>query len=123
MTAISVREILFDQLAIAQQSANAMRRSDEVILVVGAAGGGGSILIQLAKGMTGVSVIATALREAADMGEQGRLLNRVAELVDQARIQTTLSKNLGPICAANLKAAHAELEGGRAIGKIVLQGF
>jgi NADPH:quinone reductase-like Zn-dependent oxidoreductase len=51
------------------------------------------------------------------------LLNRVSDLVDQGYIQTTVGKNLGTINAGNLKAAHAELESGRSIGKIVLQGF
>jgi len=30
---------------------------------------------------------------------------------------------LGPICADNLKKAHALLESGGAVGKIVLEGF
>jgi len=46
-----------------------------------------------------------------------------ADLVDQGYIQTTVGKNLGAINAENLKAAHQELESGRSIGKIVLQGF
>jgi len=44
-------------------------------------------------------------------------------LVDQGYIQTTVGKNLGTINADNLTAAHEELESGRSIGKIVLQGF
>jgi len=51
------------------------------------------------------------------------LLNRVSDLIDQGYIQTTVGKNLGTINADNLKAAHEELESGRSIGKIVLQGF
>jgi zinc-binding alcohol dehydrogenase family protein len=61
--------------------------------------------------------------KTADMIEQSRLLNRVSDLVDQGYIQTTVGKNLGTINADNLKAAHKELESGRAIGKIVLEGF
>ncbi len=61
--------------------------------------------------------------KAADMDEQGRLLNRVADLIDQGYIQTTLGQNLGAINAENLRAAHQALETGRSIGKIVLQGF
>lgn len=66
---------------------------------------------------------ARSMFQAADMIEQHRLLNRVADLIDQGYIQTTVAKNLGPITAANLRAAHAELEAGKAIGKIVLEGF
>jgi NADPH:quinone reductase-like Zn-dependent oxidoreductase len=60
---------------------------------------------------------------AADMNEQNKLLNRVADLIDQGYIQTTVGQNLGTINAENLKTAHAELESGKSIGKIVLEGF
>jgi zinc-binding alcohol dehydrogenase family protein len=215
LTTITAWEILFEHLAIMQQSPDSTEKSNEVILVIGAAGGVGSILLQLAKAITGATVIATASREssqawvkklradhvvdhtkplqpqiealgigqvthfaslnstdsyfdsytellapfgkiamiddpesldvmklkpksqslhmefmfarsmfkAADMAEQSRLLNRVSDLVDQGYIQTTSGKNLGTINADNLKAAHEELESGKAIGKIVLQGF
>ncbi|MBR9908779.1 MAG: zinc-binding alcohol dehydrogenase family protein [Gammaproteobacteria bacterium] len=215
LTAITAWEMLFDHLAIQQQNPDAIEPSNDVILVVGAAGGVGSILIQLARALTGATLIATASRQSsqawvkqlgahhvidhsqplpaqiealgigpvthvaslthtdnyidsytevlaprgkialiddpasldilklkpkslslhwefmftrsmfqtADMIEQSRLLNRVAELVDRGYIQTTAGKNLGAINAENLRAAHAELESGRSIGKIVLQGF
>lgn len=220
LTAITAWEMLFEHLAIGQQSPDSNEKSDEVILVVGAAGGVGSIFIQIAKAITGATIIATASRErsqawvkqlgadhvidhtrplqaqidamieegvisqvthvaslngtgsyfesytellapfgkiamiddpaepldvmkmkfksqslhiefmfarsmfnAADMDEQGRLLSRVADLVDQGHIRTTSGKNLGTINADNLKVAHAELESGKAIGKIVLEGF
>jgi zinc-binding alcohol dehydrogenase family protein len=58
-----------------------------------------------------------------DMNEQHLLLNRVSDLIDQGYIQTTVGKNLGTINASNLRAAHKELESGRSIGKIVLEGF
>lgn len=58
-----------------------------------------------------------------DMVEQGKLLNRVSELIDQGKIKTTIGKNLGKINAENLRAAHQELESGSSIGKIVLSGF
>jgi zinc-binding alcohol dehydrogenase family protein len=216
LTTITAWELLFEHLAIQQQSPGSTEKSDEVILVIGAAGGVGSILIQIAKAITGATIIATASREssqawvkklgadfvvdhtkplqtqiealstgqvthvaslngtgsyfetytellvpfgkiamiddpgspldvmklkfkslslhiefmfarsmfnAADMNEQGNLLNRVSGLVDQGYIQTTAGKTLGAINAGNLKAAHEELETGKAIGKIVLQGF
>ena len=68
-------------------------------------------------------MFARSMFQAKDMDEQSKLLNRVAELVDQGYLQTTAGKNLGTINAENLKAAHAELESGHAIGKIVLEGF
>lgn len=61
--------------------------------------------------------------ETPDMGAQGALLNEVATLVDAGRIQTTMRANLGAINAANLRRAHAMIESGRSVGKIVLSGF
>jgi len=61
--------------------------------------------------------------QTQDMDYQHALLNRVADLVDEGAIKTTIGKNIGVINAENLKAAHAELEAGTAIGKIVLEGF
>jgi len=58
-----------------------------------------------------------------DMIEQHKLLNKVSELVDAGKIRTTLSENVGPINAANLKKAHALVESGRMKGKAVLSGF
>ncbi|WEJ63042.1 zinc-binding alcohol dehydrogenase family protein [Thiomicrorhabdus lithotrophica] len=68
-------------------------------------------------------MFARSMFNAPDMDEQGQLLNRIAELVDQGHIQTTLGKHLGKINADNLKTAHAELESGSSIGKLVLEGF
>jgi zinc-binding alcohol dehydrogenase family protein len=59
----------------------------------------------------------------ADMGEQGKLLTKVAELIDNGAIKTTVTEVLRPINAENLKKAHATLESGKAKGKIVLEGF
>ncbi|CAG9174828.1 zinc-binding alcohol dehydrogenase family protein [Cupriavidus pinatubonensis] len=58
-----------------------------------------------------------------DMIAQHRLLNEVARLVDAGRLQTTVGEHLGTINAANLRRAHAMLEGGKTIGKLVLEGF
>ncbi|WP_165725889.1 zinc-binding alcohol dehydrogenase family protein [Pseudoalteromonas sp. SA25] len=215
LTAITAYELLFEHLNIVKQAADAKTKSDEVILVTGAAGGVGSIFIQLAKAITGATVIATASRKssqawvkklgadyvidhtkplpaqidalnigsvthvaslhstdtyfeaytevlapfgkiamiddpesldvsklkmkslslhwefmfarsmfnAKDLIEQSKLLNHVADLIDQGYIQTTIGKNLGTINAANLRIAHEELEAGKSIGKIVLEGF
>lgn len=216
LTTITAYELLFEHLNIKQQKAGSTEKSKEVLLVVGAAGGVGSILVQLAKAITGATIIATASRpsskewvtnlgadyvvdhtqalqpqiealnigqvthvaslngtesyfdtyielltpfgkiamiddpensldvmklkmkslslhiefmfarsmfNASDIDEQGKLLNQVAQLIDSGFIKTTLGKDLGNINAANLKLAHKELEIGKSIGKIVLQGF
>lgn len=219
LTTITAWEMLFDHLGLEQQSAGEITPTNDVILVVGAAGGVGSILIQLAKKLTGATVVATASRpesrqwveslgadfvvnhreplqaqiqqlvsegkfasithvaslnatdqyfddyvavlkpfgriamiddpdsldvmkikpkslslhiefmfarsmhNADDMQVQHDLLGKVASLVDEGHIRTTAGKNLGVINADNLRAAHTELEGGTAVGKIVLEGF
>jgi zinc-binding alcohol dehydrogenase family protein len=61
--------------------------------------------------------------ETHDMGRQGSLLNEVAALVDNGKIVTTMQTNLGTINATNMKRAHALVESGNTIGKIVLVGF
>ncbi|QET06184.1 zinc-binding alcohol dehydrogenase family protein [Cupriavidus pauculus] len=64
-----------------------------------------------------------AMYGTPDMIAQHKLLNEVARLIDAGRLQTTLGENLGTINAENLRRAHAMLEGGQTIGKLVLQGF
>jgi NADPH2:quinone reductase len=56
LTALTAWETLFDHLGLRPDSTG-------TLLVIGGAGGVGSILIQLAKALTGVRVIATASRE------------------------------------------------------------
>ncbi|MFD2643670.1 zinc-binding alcohol dehydrogenase family protein [Pseudomonas japonica] len=64
-----------------------------------------------------------SLFETADMLEQHKLLNRVAELIDAGTLKTTLGEHFGTINAHNLRRAHQLLESGAAKGKIVLEGF
>jgi NADPH:quinone reductase-like Zn-dependent oxidoreductase len=64
-----------------------------------------------------------AMFQTPDMIAQHRLLNEVARLIDAGKLRTTVGDNLGTINAANLRRAHALLEGGRTIGKLVLSGF
>lgn len=68
-------------------------------------------------------MFARSLFGTPDMIAQHELLNRVAGLVDEGVIRTTIANTLGTINAANLKKAHALIESGRSKGKIVLEGF
>jgi zinc-binding alcohol dehydrogenase family protein len=61
--------------------------------------------------------------QTADMIEQHRLLCRVADLLDAGKLKGTLRETLSPINAANLRAAHARIESGTMIGKLVLTGW
>lgn len=64
-----------------------------------------------------------SLFQTPDMDQQRVLLNEVAALADAGRIRSTLQQTLAPINAANLRQAHALLESGKALGKVVLQGW
>lgn len=211
LTSITAWELLFDRLGVAPGKSVDPR----TLLIVGGAGGVGSILIQLARRLTGLTVVATASRpesrkwcldlgahhvidhskpmkeqidalkvppvaliaaltntdqhfatladiiapqgklgliddpaslnvnllkgkaaslhwesmftrssfQTPDMIAQHNLLDDVASLIDNGVLRTTLDKVLGKINAANLKQAHALLEGGRATGKLVLEGW
>lgn len=59
----------------------------------------------------------------ADMVAQQRLLDEVAALVDAGVLRTTAAEHFGVINAANLERAHTLLRSGKALGKIVLEGF
>lgn len=208
LTSITVYELLFDRIGVAMGEGVDTRS----LLVIGGAGGVGSMAIQLARVLTGLTVIATASRpeteewcrslgahhiidhaqpfapqlgalgipavdiilgltgtvghwdtigdviapqgrvgvidgvttvdisklrgksaslhfelmfvrprdETPDMIAQHDLLNEVADLVDTGRVRTTKTKILSPIDAATLREAHALVESGRTIGKIVV---
>ncbi|MER1977765.1 zinc-binding alcohol dehydrogenase family protein [Pseudocitrobacter faecalis] len=210
LTSITAWELLFDRLGI-QENGN----EGDVLLIVGAAGGVGSILTQLARKLTKMTVIGTASRpetqkwvadagahyvidhskpiaeelvrigipavthvaslthtdkhylqliealapqgklaliddpetldarplktksislhwefmytrsmfETPDMIAQHQLLTRVAALIDEGVIKTTLGEKLGAINAENIRQAHRQLETGKTMGKLVLEGF
>lgn len=211
LTTITAWELLFDRFGVVRGEAPVGKS----ILVIGAAGGVGSILVQIARQLTGLTVIGTASRpettgwvrslgahhvidhsypivdelrrigipqvnyvasltqtplhftESAevllpegkfgliddlgpndigllrrksvsfhweymftraifgtpDMIEQHNLLNEAADLIDKGVLRTTMQANYGKINADNLKRAHAMLESGKTIGKIVLEGW
>ena len=211
LTSITAWEMLFERLGVRP----GRQHSGDTLLVIGAAGGVGSILVQLARRLTDLTVIGTASRQQSrdwllrlgahhvidhsqplsvalkqaglgevshvvslthsdehldeavkalrpqgkygliddpeslnvkalkskslslhwesmftrstyrtdDMIAQHRLLDEVADLVDSGIVTTTLGEHFGEINAENLRRAHALLESGKAVGKIVLEGF
>ena len=209
LTSITAWEILFDSFGLKEGDG-----AGDALLVIGGAGGVGSILIQLAKKLTGLEVIATASRpdteawvrkmgadhvvnhrkpldeemgalgispryvaaltntdqhigsivelikprghialiddpealdimplkfkaislswefmftrpmfQTEDIDVQHKLLSRVAELLDDGTLLSTVNKHGGELNVANLRAAHEFQESGAAIGKTVLGGF
>lgn len=211
LTSLTAWELLFDRLRVPYGP----QLSQDAILVINGAGGVGSILTQLARRLTGLTVIATASRPETiawcremgahhvidhrqpleeglktlgipevryvagltataqhqksivsvlapqgafaviddpgsldvvpfkrkslsvhwesmftrpvygtpDLAAQHRILDEVSALTDAGVLRTTLREDYGPINAASLKRAHAAIESGRSIGKIVLSGF
>ena len=61
-----------------------------------------------------------SMYQTPDMIEQHKLLNQVSELVDQSKIQTTLTRTLSPINAEQLTKAHTLVEQGDMLGKVVV---
>ena len=90
LTAITAWEALFDRMAIARGKAPSQGAVDSgALLIVGGAGGVGSIAIQLARRLTGLTVVATASRPetAAWCRELGahHVLDHAGDLVAQAK--------------------------------------
>jgi NADPH2:quinone reductase len=54
------------------------------------------------------------------MISQHNLLNKTADLVEKGIIKSTVTENYGKLNAENLRKAHAKIESGTSIGKIVL---
>lgn len=61
--------------------------------------------------------------ETPDILRQHDSLTEVSKLMDLGTLRTTMTQNYGTINAQNLKIAHAWIESGRSIGKIVLEGW
>jgi zinc-binding alcohol dehydrogenase family protein len=203
LTTITAWETLFDRFSLTEHSTG-------TLLVVGAPGGVGSILVQLAKQLTGLTVIGTAGRhesqewvtslgadhivdhhhlvedvtqvapagvdfvfsahsarnieayseivrpfgaiaaideppgldllplksksiawhwelmftrpmfETLDMDEQGKLLDRVAGLVDDGTLRSTLTTRIDGLSAQSIRQAHQIVASGNAVGKVVV---
>ena len=58
-----------------------------------------------------------------DIAQQSLLLNRVSQMLDDGRLQSTMTKRLGALTAQTLRAAHAEQDTGQVIGKNVMTGL
>ena len=61
--------------------------------------------------------------KTADQNEQGKILDRVAALIDAGELLGTCTEKLSPISASTLREAHRRLESGKTIGKLVIAGW
>ena len=68
-------------------------------------------------------MFARAMHKTPDRIKQHESLNYVADRIDDGTLKTTLNETISPINASNLKKAHALIEQGNAIGKVVLEGW
>lgn len=58
--------------------------------------------------------------QTADMISQHEILEQISQFLDNGKLQSTLTKTLHPIDAANLRAAHQLVESHHMMGKVVL---
>ena len=61
--------------------------------------------------------------QTPDMIEQHKLLNRISDWIDGGTLKGIRRETLTPINAENLRKAHAKLESGTMIGKLVVKGW
>lgn len=59
--------------------------------------------------------------QTEDMVEQHNILNKVAALLDDGILKTTLKETFTGLSAGNFKKAHQQLEEGATIGKVVIE--
>jgi zinc-binding alcohol dehydrogenase family protein len=64
-----------------------------------------------------------AMYETADMQAQHDILAEAARLLGDGTLRHTMKQRYGPLNAENLRRAHAAIESGRMIGKLVLSGI
>jgi NADPH:quinone reductase len=62
-----------------------------------------------------------SMYQTADMAEQGRIVEEVVRLFASGELKSALSKTYHGLTAENFRNAHAELESGRTVGKIVVE--
>lgn len=61
--------------------------------------------------------------DTPDLERQGQILEQLADLVEAGELRSTLQRTLRPIDALHLRQAHADLETGSMIGKLVVEGW
>ena len=65
-------------------------------------------------------MFARSRHETWDMGEQGRILEVIADLVDRAVVRTPATERIADFSARGLLEAHRLVESGHVIGKVVV---
>lgn len=68
-------------------------------------------------------MFARSMFHTEDLDVQHQLLNRVADLLDDGTLMSTVNRHSGTLSVETLRNAHEFQESGTAIGKTVLDGF
>lgn len=92
----------------------------ELVTIDGASGLDTTRLVQTSITWHQEWMFTRAKFETPDMGEQGRLLDAVAGLIDDGRVVSTLTTRLDGFTPENLRRAHELVESGRSVGKVVV---
>lgn len=82
-----------------------------------------SLLKSKSSGLVWEFMFTRAMFQTSDMEQQRVLLTEISRMIDQGILRTTVQKVLSPINATTLREAHALIESGATIGKIVLKDF
>ncbi|MEN2401140.1 zinc-binding alcohol dehydrogenase family protein [Flavobacterium sp. MC2016-06] len=62
-----------------------------------------------------------SMYQTDDMQEQHTILNKIADLLDDGTLKSTLKETFHGLTAENFKKAHEQLESGKTIGKIAIK--
>lgn len=106
-----------------QNMVDTVRPQGKVCLIVGVKGGGPVPINPFQAKSAALCweyMFTRAMFETPDMEAQHRILDRVSRLLDDGTLRHTLREVCGPLNAENLRQAHARIESGRTIGKLVL---
>jgi NADPH2:quinone reductase len=109
-----------------QNMADVIRPQGKLCLIVGTKGGQPVPINMLQSKSVAICwelMFTRSQYQTPDMQAQHDLLEEAARLLDDGTLRHTMRESYGPLDAGNLRKAHATLESGRMIGKLVLSGI
>ncbi|HYO12641.1 MAG TPA: zinc-binding alcohol dehydrogenase family protein [Thermoanaerobaculia bacterium] len=109
-----------------QNLADTIKPQGKVCLIVGVKGGQPvniNIFQSKSVAICWEYMFTRAMYETPDMAAQHDILEKTARLLEDGTLRHTMREHYGPLSAETLRRAHAMLESGRMIGKLVLGGM
>jgi zinc-binding alcohol dehydrogenase family protein len=121
LTSLTAWELLFDRLEVPQADVdNRDAGKGKTLLVIGAAGGVGSILVQLARQLTGVTIIGTASRPET---REWALLHGAHHVIDHSKpLSEEIAKAALPAPDYVISLTHTEQHFDQIVEVIAPQG-